>query len=516
MIDFFRYDIDNGDYSPLEDSKFFNVYYGKSDIKLIADAIKEKCKVIELEYPYYDSDYLSNYYHFHVKKFKSYSKKCLRMILFANKNRTDILGYITFRPMSSRSNINRVILEPIINDSKDGCYIMVSPYKIHYKGGEAKLKVFPQMGQEIVGEAVCAHVSIWAIMRYFSNKFHRYPELPLGYVSNFQLGKSSYIDIDGCALRIEDMAEILRTQGYIPLLLNQSESYKNGVDSIIEEMYAYLESGFPLIGVNNNNKHAFVIVGVEKEFNYTPNTNNFEISVCKDALNNQDNAADVSNDTYDIVPVSSFYRGMIVNDDHHLPYRSIDLCNIKKMGYSIGTINSVIVPLYDRISLTYYKAKDFLIRWIYSQGPKILNWNIEKKIYYRIFLTSHNTYKEYIIGENIENKIKNDLMRLETSKLVWCVEIYSPDGLKNKKVDYIMLLDSTSSRDDDSIIIYATGNKLAFMSNNKTAEEILTAQAKSDLKNNLSNLELLQGYDSEVLNIEPFNNNLHHYDGRNK
>lgn len=516
MIDFFKYDIVNGDYSPLKDSKFFNVYYGESDIQKISDAIKDKCKVVELEYPYYDSDYLSNYYNSHVKKFKLYSKKCLRMILFADKNRNEILGYITFRPTGSHSNINRVILEPIINDSNNGCDIMVSPYKIHYKGGDAILEVFPQMGQETVGEAVCAHVSIWAIMRYFSNKFHRYPELPLGYVSNFQLGKSSYIDIDGCALRIEDMAEILKTQGYTPLLLNQSESYKNGVDSILEEMYAYLESGFPLVGVNNNNKHAFVVVGLERGFSYNPSTNDFEISVCEDALNDPANNADVSRGTYEIVPVSSFYSGMIVNDDHNLPYRSIDLCHIKKMGYSIGTVNSVIVPLYDRISLTYYKAKDFLIRWIYSKGPKVLNWNIEKKIYYRIFLTSYNTYKEYIGSKDIDSKIKNDLMRLETSKLVWCVEIYSPKGLKNKKVDYIMLLDSTSSRDDDSILIYATGNKVAFMSNNKTVEEILITQTKSSPKNILGNLELMEGYDSEILDIDPFGGNLSHFAGRNK
>lgn len=482
MINYFSIKINNNDdYCKLKQTKYYKKCFDDTLITQLQKYIGTKCKIIELEYPYYDSDYLSSYYNFYVKRFKDYSKQSLRMILFSNTHKSDILGYITLRPTYADNYLSRIILEPTISNKK--CAVMVAPYKIHYKGAEVNLPEFPQIGQESMGAAVCAHVSIWAILRYFSNRFHKYPEMPLSYVAGYKIDRLLDGDLKNQSLTVGGIATILKSQGYSPLLLDKSTSEDNGYYNFREEMFAYLLSGFPLIGVSKKSKHAFVIVGIQKQDQYIDPKND-------DLFNLTDRVGNSRN----LVPISKLYPGVIVNDDHHFPYRAVGYTK-SETGYKLGEIDSIIVPLYDRISLTYSSVLDYMKEWYDSTMPSKLGWDVSERMYYRIFLTSYNTYKEYLTSEKTEHlheEFKAELMQLETPKFIWCIEFSCVKSMQNNLVDYIMLLDSTSSTEDELVVLLTTGKKcLQIVDNGK--------------------MYLIKPCGNELLGIKPFDLNLNNY-----
>lgn len=466
------------DYDQLEKTEYFKKYFDDNFIKQLKNYIGKRCKVIELEYPYYDSDYLSSYYNFYVKKFRNYSKQSLRIILFSNTQKSDIIGYITLRPTYAGNYISRLILEPTISNKK--CAVMVAPYKIHYRGAEVNLFEFPQIGQESMGAAVCAHVSIWAILRYFSNRFHKYPEMPLSYVAGYKIDRLLDGDLKNQSLTVGGIATILKSQGYSPLLIDKDTFEDNGYYNFREEMFAYILSGFPLIGVSKKSKHAFVIVGIQhsdcENFN---NSNLFNLTYR-------------NGNRCNLIPVSNLYPGIIVNDDHHFPYRVVGYTK-SETDYKLGEIDSIIVPLYDRISLTFSSVLDFMREWYSCIIPSELGWCVEENMYYNIFLTSYNTYKEFLMSQRkLNQKFKAELMHLETPRFIWCIEFSREESMKNNLVDYIMLLDSTSSTEDELAVLLVTGNKcLQVVDNGKKI--------------------LLKNYGDESLGISRFNSNLENY-----
>ena len=129
-------------------------YIDESIIRDLKNVIGLKCKAILIEFPYYESDYLSNYYIFYSKKLKSFSKRNYRLHLFADKETTELIGYIALRPTYEGTRFGRTFLEPEYIVSKTA-HMILSEHKVHFQGGDAVLQAVPYMKQE--GDvAVCA------------------------------------------------------------------------------------------------------------------------------------------------------------------------------------------------------------------------------------------------------------------------------------------------------------------------------------------------------------------------
>lgn len=72
MIDYTIVEIENpDDYDKLLDvlpSKFLENRYTKKWVEQLKQCIGVRCKKLLIEYPYYDSEYLSSYYQYYIKK----------------------------------------------------------------------------------------------------------------------------------------------------------------------------------------------------------------------------------------------------------------------------------------------------------------------------------------------------------------------------------------------------------------------------------------------------------------
>ncbi len=78
-------------------------------INELKDRIGTKVTRLLIEYPYYDSDYLSTYYLFYSKKHNPYEKKCYRLHFLKDNT---YLGYITLRPTVDGTQVGRSYVHP--------------------------------------------------------------------------------------------------------------------------------------------------------------------------------------------------------------------------------------------------------------------------------------------------------------------------------------------------------------------------------------------------------------------
>ena len=418
-------------------------------INELAYYIGLKCDKIAVESPYADKDYLSTYYIHYAKKYKTIDKKCYRLH-FYNKN--NYYGYITLRP-TCRRKIGRSYLHPslLLNQK---AYLMTNSYKVNVVGSEVFIDAFPWMHQE-PDVSSCAHVSIWAILRYFSNKQSNYPDANMGnVVENVQLNYDRKIPSRG--LRVDQISELLIRYGFSTLIRTPTR--------ISDEIYTYIESGLPLIGIvptEKDDAHAICIIGHGKISDISLSTNDLyeKITYGKEEI------------VTDIILSTKFINSIIVNDDNLLPYRTVYkkvsmLENYTKYDpkYIVDSITTFIIPLYEKMQITYNEVYNVVMNLLNSDGlkdlpsPKVL----------RFFITSSNSFKRSLSSRNVCNNLKRILLRLNMPKFIWCVEIFSIENYKNGLVDGCVVVDATDSSEegypfifhhDKKTIKYFNGNR---------------------------------------------------------
>ena len=148
-------------------------------------------KGVLVEHGYVDKDYRSTFYHFYAKKGRVYQPDCVRLHFFDetvwyDETSSNIVchdrrpsdhyfGYIVLRP-TIVATLGRSLLSPDIRKGARGQAIQ----SVHYAnllGHRLSVWGFPSMAQH-VDIAVCAHVSCWAILRYYSEAFSQHRNLP--------------------------------------------------------------------------------------------------------------------------------------------------------------------------------------------------------------------------------------------------------------------------------------------------------------------------------------------------
>lgn len=423
-------------------------YWDDNVIEELTNYIGDKCDRIAVENPYSEKDYLSTYYIHYAKKYKDISKNCYRIHFF---NKAQYFGFITLRPTCHRK-IGRAYIHPtLLLDQKS--YLMTAQYKVNILGSQVLIDSFPWMHQE-PDVSSCAHVSLWSILRYFSNKNANYSDATMGDVVE-QIQNNYDRKIPSKGLRVEQISNLLIRYGFSTLIRNPKR--------VSDEIYSYIESGLPLIGIvptQNDDAHAICIIGHGKI--------DGNVKKISDDLYERIEFADSENNNViiktDIILSTKYINSIIVNDDNYFPFRTVykeAACIVGKNkkyepNYIVDSIQTFIIPLYEKMQITYNEVYNVVMNLLLSKtlkglpSPKIL----------RFFITSSNSYKRSVKNRDICPELKKLLLTLNMPKFVWCIEISSKANYINGLTDGLIIVDATDSSEEDCPFILFHDNKM--------------------------------------------------------
>lgn len=81
-------------------------------IEQLKTYIGVQSKMIMVEYPYYENDYLSDYYIFYVKKLQKFPKECYRILFYEDQRGEKLMGYITLRATYHGRRLGKIFFNP--------------------------------------------------------------------------------------------------------------------------------------------------------------------------------------------------------------------------------------------------------------------------------------------------------------------------------------------------------------------------------------------------------------------
>ena len=449
------------DYDRLEE-----VLDAEFDPKGIAQRLKSQvtaaAKGLLVEHGYVDKDYRSTFYNFYAKKGRQYRADCVRLHFFDDavgydEEWTEItcsdgppehhyFGYIVLRP-TIVATLGRSVLSPDIRQGARGMAIQ-SAHRVNLLGHQLSVWGFPSMAQH-VDIAVCAHVSCWAILRYYSETFPQHQEYLVHditqLVSPFDPGGL----VPSKGFSVLDAERVFQAAGCFPVLVVKGKDPDSPDESFYSQLLAYLESGFPLFVALPNEAHAVVIVG-----------HNWNQS--------QSLQASPSN-------VWSQVETLLTVDDNLLPYATIQLLSpgsqTGQPSYTADSFDSFIVALPEKV---YYPAEaieahskqveGFLRR---QRGPEQEPIQLR-----RYFITTVSKLREHAREYNSQlgKILVGLLMELETAQFVWVVEYCSVDQWQAGQVAARAIVDATASPMDPVPVWLLHDEDVAFVFDRSSAE----------------------------------------------
>ncbi|MDZ7767200.1 MAG: hypothetical protein U5K00_22770 [Melioribacteraceae bacterium] len=182
----------------------------------------------------------------------------------------------------------------------------------------------------------------------------------------------------------------------------------------------YVESGIPIVVAMDDrdrgtgaHAHALLCVGREK----------FKTNMLKGLKKN--------NGIYGLDEVE---KKFVFIDDNHSPYQLATLSNPRRQlldkSWHNCRINSFIAPLYPKIYLDAFKAKNCAIALLNNlRAP----FNFDD-IYMRFFLASSRSYKNYLaLNRELNDEIKNLFIDEPMPKFIWVGELLSKDTISDEE-----------------------------------------------------------------------------------
>ena len=134
-----------------------------------------------------------------------------------------------------------------------------SVHNVNLLGHQLPVWGFPSMAQHI-DIAVCAHVSCWAILRYYSQTFPQHREYLVHDITKLVCPVRSWrVGTLTRLRRGRSRTRVFQAAGCFPLIVGKSSSSSD--DAFYSQLLAYVESGFPLFVGMDNEEHAIVVVG---------------------------------------------------------------------------------------------------------------------------------------------------------------------------------------------------------------------------------------------------------------
>ena len=435
--------------------------------KCLESQVTDAAKGVLVEHGYVDKDYRSTFYNFYAKKGRIYRTDCVRLHFFDgtvwyDETRTDIactdgrpqdhyFGYIVLRP-TIVATLGRTVLSPDIRLGARGRAIQ-SVHYVNLLGHRLPIWGFPSMAQH-VDIAVCAHVSCWAILRYYSETFSQHREYLVHDITKLAAPFDPGGLVPSLGFNVLGAERVFQAAGCFPVLVGKGNSSSD--EAFFSQLLAYLESGFPLFVAMPNEKHAVVIVGYS-----------WRQSAAVPRLSSSHAWAQVET--------------LLTVDDNLLPYGTVLLQPAGRTppgspSYTADSFEAFVVALPDKI---YYPAdaiEAFSRRvegWLArSRGPDQDPLQLR-----RYFITTVSRLREHAqenhthLGDNLVGL----MMHLDTSQFVWVVEYCSVAQWNDGLVAARALVDATASPRDPVPIWLLHDEGVAYVFDRSSAEKKINA-----------------------------------------
>lgn len=394
-------------------------------VEVLKNNLTDRCDEIRIEYPYYDTDYLSTFYIHYAQKLRSYEKKCCRLHILKNE---EYYGYIVLRPTVSGTKFGRTLIAPEIL-IKEKAYIALYDFEAHIAGNTMSIRSFPWKSQE-TDISVCAHTATWTILRYFGNKFKNYADTTIGDIVNVtsnDWGRKT----PSIGLNPIQVSDIFKRYGFSPLIL---QCEKDSDDVFIEEVMAYIESGLPMVGFLYPKRHAVSIIGYG--------------SMDLDILDDKVLAKSNMDSEIGVIPHVKLISDFYVMDDNLFPYKKMRLGwadSESDVKYGAAELKYCVVPLYSRMQLVYSEVYARFKTWM---KEKVMDW--ETPCVSRIYITSANSLKsEALVSTDMNEQLVEVILNLSFPKFVWCIDLANFEEYKEGLTSGRIIIDTTAPTLDE-------------------------------------------------------------------
>lgn len=436
--------------------------------KRLGEEVTDAVKYVLVEHGYVDKDYRSTYYSFYAKKGRAYRRDCVRLHFFDgrigfDKEQTDFecrnvtpgdcyFGYVVVRP-TMIATLGRSVLAPGIRVGAGGRAIQ-SQHHVNLLGYVLPVRGFPSMEQP-ADIAVCAHVSCWAILRYYSERFPQHREYLLDEMARLASPFDPGGLVPSLGLTVREAERVFQAAGCFPLVVAKKRVKNGGAGdaaegkkpekrdvAFYEQMLAYLESGFPLFVEMRSRLHAVVLVGCDWRQRSVPPKR--DPSHAWDQVNT-----------------------LLMVDDNRLPYRSVPASSTSTLtsvgrDYSGEQFDRFIVALPEKIHFSAVAVgalSDRLARALID-GQRVAKANVRIR---RYFMTTVSALREEVRGQvsNMGNALAGLFMRLNSAQYVWVVEFCGRRQWDRGAVAARAIVDATASRQDPVATLLLHDDQLA-------------------------------------------------------
>lgn len=445
-----------GDYLELVDlldEEFAPKEVGENLKQQITSAVE----FILIEHHYVDKDFRSTFYNFYAKKGRRYRDDCVRLHFFDgqvefNAKQTDLrctdnkledhyFGYVVLRP-TIVATLGRSILSPKIRVDARGRVIQ-SRHRVHLLGHTLIVWGFPSMAQH-TDIAVCAHVSCWAILRHYSERYPQHREFLMHDITKLAAPFNPGGLIPSLGLDIYEAERIFQAASCFPIIVvKQSEQ----ISQFYAQFLAYLESGFPLFVEIDCIKHAVVIAGYEWRSVAT------EISM---------------HDSH----VWSQVDTLLAVDDNLLPYRCVRTNGVSESdSYAAVNFDAFIVALPEKIYYPAHAVESFSKQALYSLHVEFLELPNEETCLRRYFITTISALRRYARQNQSQmgDVLVGLIMRLNTAQFIWIVEYATKSQWAKGHIAGRSIIDATASPNDINPIWLSHNEEKAIVFDRSTA-----------------------------------------------
>jgi hypothetical protein len=401
-------------------------------------ALHTTAKSVFVEREYIDKDYRDTFSNYHSKRFSTPSSRCLRLHFFsdavkrselkdagfdraiAEKLNSIYLGYSVIRPTKPNC-VGRTLLSPL-SRGPASAFACLALEKVSILGTELEIRGFPFISQD-EDVTVCAQSAIWMLLRYFSNRYSRYPETYPFQIANLTKDYSLGRIYPSPGLYVWQMAEAMRQVGFAPVIYTRN-SY---IDKFDHLLYTYIESGIPVLAGTEN--HVVVAFGHQS---------NFSLSI----------------PSGEPVFTSHFNQGLIINDDNRVPYQILRKDGIaeqpgaQESEIKFDDIVDFVVPLPEKVFLP-AEGFETVVTAILQKSTEfgiatLSPFLYKERLVLRLFLTSGKSFKKHLKERGMgHGAVEETYRNLPLPHFVWICEIATSDSFARHEVVGEVIWDAT-------------------------------------------------------------------------
>ena len=416
--------------------------------------------IVFVETDYVDKVYRDSYYNYFASKADRISRNCIRMSLLDNASscfhegnldyhqydeiRKNYLGFLIIRP-TVPAVIGRSAISPCALTHHD-FRCCLAPIKSTVSGFKVEVEAFPFSSQD--RETItCAETTLWTLMEYYGNKYAEYrPVAPSEIIENLE-SNTACRQLPSNGLSVENVAYALKTFGFGPQLYGYP-SFGSRSPNILS---CYIESGIPVV-VALSNDQAFVSSGTApiagQRINHAVlciGHENVSIRDIDANLKANTKTVKASYGALNILDYDDIEKRFVFIDDNCPPYQKDFLSTpanryVGKVDWNSCRISNFVAPLYKRIYMEPFVAKEYALRILLSGYYSHLN---AKTVIVRTYLCSTRSFRQYVNESAMTNAMKDMVSGAFMPKFVWITEVSKVESVKIGLVDNLIIVDAT-------------------------------------------------------------------------